>query len=199
MERPTVPEPSSGDAQTPLSFSLNQAAALCGVSAHKVWEWTTCGFVRTTGMDNSRRYDREALRQILALREAVRSGHEPGSRSETSVFDRNGFDGDLTRASEFSLPITDMDDTQLTIQTDLYFALNAGAGAAAETLANHFEVDTEQMMRVLDGLVQGRNLLRIRQGSEVIFRSARTQLRGPSVREQRILATRRSRVPTRPV
>lgn len=199
MERPSAPEPPSGDAQTPLSFSLNQAAALCGVSAHDLWEWTTCGYVRTTGMGDGRRYDREALRQILALRETVRSGHDLGNRSETGVCDRSGFDWDSTRASEFSLPISAMDDIQLMIQTDLYFALNAGAGASTEDLASHFEVDMEQMTRVLDGMVQARQAVRTRQGSEIIFRSARTQLHGPSVREQRIRATRRSRVPSRPV
>ena len=169
------------------------------MSEYELCEWTTCGYVRTTGMDEGRRYDSEALRQILALREAVRSGHDPGPRSETGVFGRDGFDGDSTRASEFSLPISAMDDSHLTIQTDLYFALNAGWAASAEDMARHFEVDTEQMLRVLDHLVQGRHLIRLRQGSEIIFRSARTQLRGPSVREQRIHATRRSRVPTRSV
>jgi hypothetical protein len=198
MEKPTAPEP-SGDARTPLSFSLNQAAALCGVSAHELWEWTTCGYVRTTGLGEGRRYDREALRQILALRETVRSGHDPGSRSGAGDSDRPGFYGDSTRASEFSLPATAMDDTHLTLQTDMYFALNAGAGASAEDLAAHFEVDMEQMSRVLDRMVQGRHLVRIRQGSEIVFRSARTQLHGPSVREQRIRATRRPRVPSRPI
>jgi hypothetical protein len=145
------------------------------------------------------RYDRESLRQILALREAVRSEHNPAPPSESGADDRNGFDGDSTRACEFSLPVSAMDDTHLTIQTDLYFALNAGAAAGAEDLADHFEVDMEQMSCVLDRMVQSRQLVRIRQGSVIVFRSARTQLHGPSVREQRIHATRRPRVPTRPV
>lgn len=198
MEKPTAPEQPSGDAQTPLSFSLNQAAALCGVSTHELWEWTTCGYVRTAGSGDHRRYDEEALRQIVALREAIRAATGPAAKSPLNPAigpqdDQGG------RADEFSVAAVPMDDAHLTLQTEMFFALNAGVGVSANDLAKRFQTDSEQTLRVLGALVQSRQVMRVHRGSETVFQSSRAQLHGPSVREQRIRATRRPRVASRPL
>jgi hypothetical protein len=180
MDKPTVPEPSFGDPTTPLSFSLNQAAALCGVSAQDLRDWTARGIVSATGSGDHRRYDRDALRQILALRE---SGQAPG----------NG------RQSEFSLPATEMDDPHLMMQAEMFFALNPGTEATVASLADQLGVDIDQMQRVLDNMVRLRRVSSLRRGSEVLYQAPRRRWRGPSIREQRVRATRRTRVPSRPL
>jgi DNA-binding transcriptional MerR regulator len=193
MEIPQIPEPSSGDAPASLSFSLHQAAALCGVSAQDVWAWTSHGQVRASGTGDRRRYDRESLRQILAMRDV---GHTSHDHQEPSTGSRSG--GRSSRQDEFSLPAAPMDDAHLMLQTEMFFALNAEAGATAEALTEHFGVGSLQMTRVLDSLVQARHIARAVHGAKVLFHDVRTRLHGPSVREQRVRATRRLRLPSNP-
>lgn len=199
MDKPTAPEPSSGGATTPLSFNLNEAAALCGVSTREVCEWTACGYVCATGQGEHRRYDRDALKQIVALRDAVRAGQLPGERRgpATQMGIRDSKSAEDWRSTEFLLPSTPMDDSHLMLQTEMFFALNAGSGADSASLARYFGVEPERIASVLDTMVQSRHLIRVHQGAETLFRAARTHLHGPSIREQRIRAAKRQRQPSR--
>lgn len=180
MDKPTVPEPSFGDPATPLTFDLKQAAALCGVSVGDLREWTSRGIVKAKGNGDHRFYDRESLRQILAVRDSgqgICSG----------------------RQSEFSLPSAEMDDAHLMIQTEMYFALNAGAEASINSLSEMFGVESEQMKRAMDAMIRSRQVSCIRHGSDTLYHAPRQQFRGPSIREQRVRATPRQRVPSRPI
>lgn len=180
MDKPTVPEPQFGDPATPLSFSLNQAAALCGVSAQDLREWTLRGIVHTTGHGDHRSYDRDSLRQILAVRDSGRAAC-------------------TGRQTEFSIASADMDDAHLMIQTEMYFALNAEVEVSAASLTETFGVELEQMQRVLDAMLRSRQISSVRRGANALYQSPGQQLRGPSIREQRVRAVPRRRVPSRPL
>jgi hypothetical protein len=194
------PKPSSQrmGKSPPLSFSLSQAAALCGVAVHRLSEWTDCGYVRATGQGDNRRFDRHALRQILALRNATRSGPMP-SRSRTGAPEPHAPRTAAPavpsrRPEEFSVTAFPQSDVRLALQIELYFALNPSAPRTVEGLSASLNADPRQMRRILDSMA-GAGVVRALRDGEIVYGPGRARLHGPNVREQRIRATRRTRVP----
>lgn len=210
MDQPFSPEPASGNESVPLSFNLNQAAALCGVSAQQLREWTDCGYIQVSGHGDRQRYNRDALRQILAVRDAILSGRMAARRSNrrASAAHASSSPGrgtpsstsrpEARRPEEFSVPKSSMDDDHLAVQAELFFSLNAGAPQTAAQLSNRFDVSANRMERVLESMLHTRRVLRVRCNHEILYYAGRTHLHGPNPREQRIRATRRQRIPTEP-
>lgn len=201
MEKPFGANPGDTGETAPLSFNLNQAAALCGISVQQLREWTDCGYIRATGHGDQGRYNRDALRQILAVRDAVRTGRLAHRRPRRCQAVPDPVLGDYAperrRPEEFSVARADTDDDRLALQVELFFALNSGVPQTTVALAHRFDVDPEQMRRVLDGLVHARQTLQVRCNHETLYFWNRAALRGPSPREQRIRAARRRRTPSR--
>ena len=57
-----------------LTLNIAQTAALCGVSVRQLGYWTKQGYVSATGQGARRLYGPDALRRILAIRQAMRDG-----------------------------------------------------------------------------------------------------------------------------
>jgi hypothetical protein len=184
----------------PLAFSLNQAAALCGIPVPQLSEWTDCGYVRAEGAGDERRYGRDALRQILRVRDAMRSDRAPTrGTAHTAVSRRRREPGrtppEARRPEEFSDSASPMNDVRLTLHAEIYFALNSDAPRTVEHLAAQLGVDARQMERILDSMTTG-GVVRVVQDGLLCYGTGRARLRGPSPREQRIRATRRPRIPS---
>lgn len=182
----------------PLSFSLVQAAALCGVAVHRLSEWADCGYVRSVGQGDDRRFDRHSLRQILAIRSAVRSADSPGSPASTLEESSSQWTPahvPVNRPEEFLAPGFPLNDRRLGLQIEIFFALNPNMPRTAERVAASLHADIRQTRRLLDAMASNGVVCAVEDG-EVVYGPGRARLRGPNIREQRIRATRRSRVPS---
>lgn len=188
MDKPSPFQPPAGDAPAPLNFNVNQAAALCGITAHQLAEWTDLGYVHAIGQGDRRTYNRDALRQIMAVRRALSSGRPPivppGAPTDKTA----------RRPEEFSVPDTPLEDQHLALQTQMFFALNPVIPQTLDSLAQRMGVSNDQMVRVLDQMVAEGSLHRRMKGREIQYHVHSVQLQGPRLREQRIRATRRNRL-----
>jgi hypothetical protein len=188
------PEPSA-----PLAFSLNQAAALCGVAVRQLTEWADWGYVRASGAGDNRRFDRHALRQILNLRDSVRQGPPADSNARRSVRRTrlHGLETSSRRPEEFAVPPFPLNDARLLLHAEVYFALNADASHTADQLAERLSAEPRQMSRILDSM-QRIGVVRRLQDGEFSYGPGRSRLHGPNPREQRVRALHRRRVPSNP-
>lgn len=196
MDNPTSPSRRSGNAP-PLTFSLSQAAALCGVPIHRLSEWVDFGYVRSSGHGDGRRLDRHALRQILALRNATGAGILPQRLPSAPSSHRAAPAAPAAptrRPEEFFVSAFPLNDARLSVQIEVYFALNPDAPRTAEHLAHALHADLRQTRRILDSMTDAGLVRGFREG-EIVYGPGRSRLRGPDAREQRIRATRRHRVP----
>jgi len=180
------------------------------VPVQQLREWADCGYIRVKGQGERRRFDREALRQILAVRDAIRSGRlEAGHGSHQGASGASGASGissaqhcvrqdtpELRRPEEFSVASHPTEDAQLALQTEMYFALNSGAPQTAAQMARHFSVPEETMEHVLSAMLAARRVMRVRCGGETLYGPCHAYLHGPDPREQRIRATHRTRIPS---
>lgn len=88
-----------------------------------------------------------------------------------------------------------LDDNHLSLQIEMFFALNTGAPLSARQMAERFSVDENRMARILEMMLIEGALVRGRINGEVVYHAGRAQLHGPNPREQRIRASRRTRIP----
>lgn len=185
MEKSGYPQP-SGDAPA-LCFSVSQAAALCGVTIHQLAEWTDLGYVHAIGRGERRFYNRESLRQIIALRRSfelnTRRG-EPDAAREARK-----------RPEEFPTGEGVGSDELLALQMQMFFAMNPVGPQTAAGLAKRFGLELERAVRVLRLLVVDGSLEETETTEGLQYYAANLTLQGPRVREQRIRATRRRRIP----
>lgn len=73
---PTPPtfDPLLWEALPELNLNIAQTAELCGISVRQLGYWTRQGYVTAQGKGTRRTYGLEAVRQLLAIRKAMRSG-----------------------------------------------------------------------------------------------------------------------------
>jgi hypothetical protein len=57
-----------------LQLNIAQTAALCGISVRQLGYWTKQGYVTASGRGARRLYGLEALRRVLAVRNAMNNG-----------------------------------------------------------------------------------------------------------------------------
>jgi hypothetical protein len=185
----------------PLTFSLNQAAALCGVAVRQLTEWAHWGYVRSSGAGDDRRFDRHALRQILNLRDSMRAGPaappDSATRRSTRRAQLQGPDAPSRRPEEFAVPPFPMNDARLLLHAEVYFALNGDASHTAGQLAERLSAEPRQMSRILDSM-QRIGVVRRLQDGEFAYGPGRSRLHGPNPREQRVRAVPRRRLPAHP-
>ena len=198
MERPHSQGPDLPEERSSLWFNLNQAAAICGVPVQQLSEWTDCGYIRVKGHGDSRRFDREALREVLALRDAIRGGrfNSANARRKAGESTSPVADPETRRPEEFPTATEPLQDAHLALQAEMYFALNSRKPLSAAQLAERLGVPKERMEEVLAVMASARLVQRVCRGGETLFGPGRASLHGPGPRELRIRARRRSRIAT---
>jgi hypothetical protein len=168
---------------------VSQAAALCGVTIHQLAEWTDLGYVHAIGRGERRFYNRESLRQIIALRRSFESNPRRGEPD--AAFEAR------KRPEEFPEFEGVPSDELLALQIQMFFVLNPAAPQTVASLAERFHVGPERACRVIQTLVNDGSVEPVQTPQGPGFVAARLTLQGPRVREQRIRATRRRRKPAR--
>lgn len=187
MEMSGCPQP-SGDAPA-LCFSVSQAAALCGVTIHQLAEWTDLGYVHAIGRGERRFYNRESLRQIIALRRSFESNPSRGEPDAAGEARK--------RPEEFPAAAGPLSDEALALQIQMFFVMNPAGRQTAAGLAKRLDVEPERVAGVLRRLIADGSLMEVDTPRGPEYAAARLTLHGPRVREQRIRATRRRRKPAR--
>lgn len=172
-----------------MCFSVSQAAALCGVTVHQLAEWTELGYVHAVGKGDRRFYNRESLRQILALRRSF----EQSARKGLPDAEREA----RSRPEEFFAP-EQLNDEHLALQVQMFFAMNPSGPQTAAGLARRFGVELDRAVRAVRALVVDGSLQETETPAGLQYHAGRLSLPGPRVREQRIRATRRRRLPAQP-
>jgi DNA-binding transcriptional MerR regulator len=86
-----------------LQLNIAQTAALCGISVRQLGYWTKQGYVTASGRGARRLYGLEALRRVLAVRNAMNNGASlrQALKAQPEAPTPNG----LTQASQTSMPM----------------------------------------------------------------------------------------------
>jgi len=71
---PAVPDALLWEALPELQLNIAQTATLCGISVRQLGYWSKQGYVNSVGIGARRLYSLDAVRGVLAIRQAMRGG-----------------------------------------------------------------------------------------------------------------------------